>query len=136
MEKIRVLIADDHPTFREGLCRILNDEEDLEVVVMAANGKEAVDLALEMKPDVAIIDVNMPDISGIEAARQIKQACRSISILIISAYDYESYVIESMRAGASGYVLKDMPIYQLLNAIRMVAISNQFSFFRNPGYES
>ena len=122
MEKIRVLIADDHPAFLEGLCRLLNDEEDIEVIAKAADGKEAVTMSIKMNPDVAIVDVAMPGISGIEATRQIKKACPSITVLNISAYDYEAYILASLHAGASGYVLKDLPIRELVGAIRMVRL--------------
>ena len=122
MEIIRVLVADDHPAFREGLCRLLEDEEDLEVVARPADGEETVLLAKELKPDVAIIDVAMPRLNGIEAAKQVKEACPSTAVLIISTYDYESYVLASLRAGAAGYLLKNAPLRELVSAIRMVHI--------------
>ena len=81
MEKIKVLVADDHPAFREGLCRLLEDEADLEVVARTANGQETVSLAKGLKPDVAVIDVAMPGINGIEATKQIKEACPTTTIL-------------------------------------------------------
>ena len=133
MDKISVLIADDHPAFREGLCRLLSDEEDLEIIAMAADGIETVTLATKMKPDVAVIDVAMPGISGIEAARQIKQDCPSTAVLIVSAYDEEAYVLASMRSGASGYVLKDVPIRELVSAIRMVHLGKGVFDLRPAG---
>ena len=120
MDKIRVVVADDHPAFREGLCRFLEDEEDLEVVAKAVNGEEAVRLTKELLPDVAIIDVAMPTLNGIEAAKQIKAACPATAILMVSAFDYESYVLASLRAGAAGYMLKGTPISELISAIRLV----------------
>jgi len=123
MEKIRVLIADDHPAFREGLCQLIEHEEDLECVAKPADGEEAVRLAIELLPDVAIIDIAMPGLNGIEAARQIKAARPAIAILMVSAFGYESYVLASLRAGAAGYLLKNTPLRELTNAIRSVHAS-------------
>lgn len=120
MNTIKVMIADDHPTFLEGLSRILNDEPDMEVVAAAANGEEAINIARQLLPDVAILDIAMPSIDGIEATRRIKEACPSTKILIISAYDYDSYAIASIRAGARGYLLKGAPLSELVNAVRML----------------
>ena len=120
MKKINVLIADDHPAFREGLCRFLEDEEDIEVVAQAKGGEEMISLAERLRPDVAIVDVAMPGLSGIEAAKRIKEACTTTAILMLSAYDYESYVLASLKAGAAGYLLKDTPLFELASAIRMV----------------
>jgi DNA-binding NarL/FixJ family response regulator len=120
MEKIKVLVADKHPIFREGLCRLLEDENDLEAVGKAADGAEAVRLAKELLPDVAIIDVAMPGINGIEAATQIRATSPGTAILMMSAYGYESYMLASLRAGAAGYLLKNIPLRDLINAIRLV----------------
>ncbi len=120
MDKIRIMVADDHPAFREGLCRILADEKDLEVVAKAEDGEETVRLAQELCPDVAIIDVAMPKFNGIEAAKQIKAVCPNTAILIVSAYDYQSYLLASMRAGAAGYLLKSTSLREMINAIRFV----------------
>ena len=120
MEKIRILIADDHPAFREGLCQLLEGEEDLECVAMPEDGEEAVRLAKELRPDVAIIDVAMPKLNGIEATRQIKAAYPAIAILMVSAYGYESYILASLRVGAAGYLLKSASLRELISAIRLV----------------
>jgi two-component system, NarL family, response regulator LiaR len=120
MERIRILVADDHKVLLEGLCRLLKDEEDLEVVGRASDGEEAVKLAKELLPDVAIMDVSMPGINGIEAARQITEACPNTAILMVSAYDYESYVAASLKAGAAGYMLKNAPIDELVSAVRLI----------------
>ena len=120
MEKISVLVADDHPAFREGLCRFLGEEEDLEVIAKPADGEQAVRLAKELLPDVAIIDVAMPKLNGIEAAKQIKAACPNTAILMVSAYSYESYLLASLRAKAAGYILKNASLDELINAVRMV----------------
>ena len=118
IDKIRVLVADDHPSFREGLSRLLMEENDLEVVANAGDGEEAVRLATELLPDVAIIDVAMPKLNGIEATKQIKAACPNTAILIISAYDYEAYVLGAVEAGAKGYLLKNVRVRELVAAIR------------------
>jgi len=120
MEKIRLLIADDHPTFREGLSRLLEEEKDLECVAISADGEEAVKLAKELRPDVAIIDVSMPNLDGIKATEQIKAACPDTAVLMVSAFDYQSYVLASLQAGASGYMSKDRPLHELISAIRLV----------------
>ncbi|MBI2869207.1 MAG: response regulator transcription factor [Chloroflexi bacterium] len=119
-QKIRVMVADDHPALREGLSRLLVDEADFEVVGVAADGEATIKLAVESKPDVLILDIAMPGISGIEAARQIKESCPETAILMITAYDYESYILAALRAGAAGYLLKDTPLRDVINAIRMV----------------
>lgn len=120
MKKIRVLVADDHPTFREGLCHFLEEEEDIEVVAKTADGEETVRLAKELLPDIAIIDVAMPKLNGIEAARQIKAVCPTTAIFMVSAFAYESYLLASVRAGAAGYLLKDAPVSDLISAVRSV----------------
>jgi two-component system, NarL family, response regulator LiaR len=119
LEKIRVIIADDHPAFREGLCRLLADEDELEVVGQAADGEEAVSLTKELKPDVAIIDVTMPRLNGIEAARRIKTESPDTAVLIVSAFNYQNYILASLRAGAAGYLTKDTPIRELVDAVRV-----------------
>jgi DNA-binding NarL/FixJ family response regulator len=120
MGKIKIMIADDHPAFCKGLCRIIEGEDDMEVIAEAADGIKALSLAKELKPDVAIIDVAMPHITGIEAAKQIKEACPGTSILMLSAYDYDSYILASLRAGALGYLLKDALPREIIYAIRLV----------------
>lgn len=118
MEKIKVLIADDHPPFREGLSRLIEEEADMEVIAKAADGEEAVDLSKKLSPDVAIIDVAMPKVNGIEAAKQIKATCPNTNILMVSAYDYESYLLAALQAGASGYLLKSSPLAELISGVR------------------
>ncbi len=120
MEKTRLLIADDHPAFREGLSRLLEEEEDLECVGISADGEEAVRMVEELHPDVAIIDVSMPNLDGIKATEKIKAACPDTAVLIISAFDYQSYILASLKAGASGYMSKDRPLKELISAIRLV----------------
>jgi DNA-binding NarL/FixJ family response regulator len=120
VKKIRILVADDHTLVRDGLCQLLETQEDLEVVGRAEDGEVAVRLAKELLPDVAIIDVVMPKMNGIDAAKQIKKVNPTTAILIVSAHKYRHYVLACMKAGVSGYMLKDTPPGELSNAIRMV----------------
>jgi len=120
LRKIRILIADDHAVVREGTRRILEQEPDMEVVGEAGDGEEAVNLATSLKPDVAIVDVSMPKMDGIEATRRIKAACPSINVLILSAYDDDQFIFSLLEAGAAGYLLKSIRSRELLDAIRAV----------------
>lgn len=120
MKKIRVLLADDHPSFREGLERLLREEADVEVVGQASDGQEAVDMARNLHPDVVILDVSMPKLNGVEATKQIKEACPETSILILSAYDNNPYVLSAIEYGADGYLLKSARYQEVITAIRAV----------------
>jgi NarL family two-component system response regulator LiaR len=120
MGKIRVMIADDHAVVREGTRRMLEQEEDIEVVGEAADGEEAIRLAEELKPDVAIVDIAMPKLDGIEATKQIKERCPSVTVLILSAYDDDQFVFSLLEAGAAGYLLKTVRSGELIDAVRAV----------------
>jgi DNA-binding NarL/FixJ family response regulator len=120
MKKISVVVADDHALFREGLRQLLNREEDLECVAVAQDGEEAITLTKQYMPDVVLIDISMPKVDGIEAAKQIKSACPTTAVLILSAYKHDRYVYTCMQAGVDGYLLKNMPPAELTNAIRLV----------------
>jgi DNA-binding NarL/FixJ family response regulator len=118
---IRVLVADDQSMVRAGFRMLLSQEQDIEVVAEASNGLEAVDKAARFRPTVALMDIRMPELDGLEATRQILAADDTARILILTTFDLDEYVYEALRAGASGFVLKDDPPEQLLAAIRTVA---------------
>ena len=120
MDKIKILIADDHAVVREGTRQILENEQDLKVVAEAGDGEEAVGLATSLKPDIAIIDIAMPKLDGIEATKQIKAYCPSIAVLILTAYDDEQFIFSLLEAGAAGYLLKSVRGRQLVDAVRSV----------------
>ena len=119
-DKLTVLIADDHPLVREALHQALDGERDMEVVAEAGDGAEAVKLASELKPDVAVMDIVMPKLNGIEATRKIKEIAPQIAILILTAYDDDEYVLGLLDAGAAGYLLKSARGCDLAGAIRAV----------------
>jgi DNA-binding NarL/FixJ family response regulator len=121
METIHVLIVDDHPLFRDGLKALLHSAADMVVAGEAASGREAVRLATESKPDVVLMDLQMPDMDGIEATRQIVQACPDVKVLMVTMFDDDPSVFAAMRAGARGYVLKGVKHDQMLRAIRAAA---------------
>jgi len=120
MDKIKILIADDHAVVREGTRTLLEREEDMEVVGEASDGEEAIKLIEELHPDVAILDIAMPKLSGIEVTRRIKPRFPSLAILILTAYDNDEYVFALLEAGAAGYLLKDVHSHEIVEAVRSV----------------
>ncbi len=120
MEKIRIVIADDHDVVREGTRTLLERESDMQVVGEARNGEEAIKLIEKLNPDVVILDISMPKLSGIEVTRQIKPRFPTIAVLILSAYDNDEYVFSSLEAGAAGYLLKDVHSHEIVEAVRSV----------------
>lgn len=118
---IRVLVADDHTLVREGLVKILAESEDIEVVAQAADGLEAVEQAEAMRPSVAVLDISMPKLSGIEAVRRIRAALPDTRILALTVHDEEEYVVHMVKAGVSGYLVKDSAATELVKAVRALA---------------
>ncbi len=118
---IRVLVADDHPVVRQGLCTMLELEDDIEVVARAADGEEAVMMARREHPDITLLDVQMPVLDGIEALRQIRAEDPQARVIVLTTYRNEDYIFPSLRAGARGYLLKDSSREELAGAIRAVA---------------
>jgi DNA-binding NarL/FixJ family response regulator len=121
MKKIRILLADDHVMVRQGFRMILAAQPDMEIVGEAGNGREAVELAEQLHPDVAVMDVAMPDMNGIEATRRLAVSAPRTRVLALSMYKDSVYVREILRAGARGYLLKDAIDRDLLSAVRAVA---------------
>lgn len=124
--KIRVLLADDHRTVRESLRLMLERQADIEVVAEAGNGKQAVQQALALKPDVVVMDIAMPEASGLTATRALRQAASDIKIVMLTRYSDDAYFQELLRAGVSGYVLKQSASSELLQAIRAVAGGGEY----------
>jgi DNA-binding NarL/FixJ family response regulator len=118
---IRVLVADDQSMVRAGFRMLLTGEEDIEVVAEASNGLEAVEKAARFHPTVVLMDIRMPELDGLEATRRILAEDDAARVLILTTFDLEEYIYEALRAGASGFVLKDDPPEQLIAAIRTVA---------------
>jgi DNA-binding NarL/FixJ family response regulator len=118
---IRLLLADDQPLMRTGFRMILEETDDIDIVGEARDGTEAVRLTKELNPDVILMDVRMPGVDGIEATRQIVARDRAARVLILTTFDQDEYAFSALRVGASGFVLKDVPVDELARAIRSVA---------------
>lgn len=117
---VSIILADDHALFREGLKRILNMEEDMEVIAECADGIQVIELCNELNPDIILMDINMPVENGVVATQRIRDLFPDVKVIILSIHDDESYVLETLRLGATGYLLKDMEAGDLVNAIRSV----------------
>src|SRR5437868_6098768 len=126
MEKIRVLLADDHTVVRQGLRALLAAEGDIEVVGEAENGRQAIQLVKKLLPDVAVIDIAMPVLNGLEATRQITRSVPSTKVLILSSYSDDEYVQQLTEAGAAGYLVKQTASNELLKAIREAQRGNAY----------
>jgi DNA-binding NarL/FixJ family response regulator len=122
----RILLADDHRIVREGLRALIEKQPNMEVVAEAENGRTAVELVQKLHPDVIIMDVAMPDLNGIEATRQIIAKALSVKIIALSMHSDRRFVVEMLRAGASGYLLKDCAFEELVHAIRAVVVNRIF----------
>ena len=123
---MKLLLADDHNVLRKGLRRILEEQPDLEVVGEASDGREAVNLNNLLRPDMVVMDIAMPLLNGLEATRQIMQRGNEVNVLILSMYSDENYVVQALRAGARGYLLKDTAEEDLITAVRTVAKGQPF----------
>lgn len=126
MQKLRVVIADDHETVREGIKLILGAEEDLEVVGEAGDGYMAIAEAERLRPDVVVMDVSMPKLNGLKATQKLKECCPEVNVLALTRHKDDGYLQQLLRAGASGYVLKQSPPQELLHAIRAVAAGGKY----------
>jgi two-component system response regulator NreC len=124
--KTRLLICDDHPVVREGVKVTLSHEPTIEIVGEAGNGREAVAETKRVRPDIVLMDMSMPELNGLEATMQIKEFNSDIKVLIMTMYDDEEVVMRCLAAGASGYILKDTPLSQLIYAIRMVRKGHEY----------
>ena len=116
---IRVLVADDQYLIREGIASLLELEDALEVVGMAADGKDATEKALELKPDIILMDVRMPELNGIEATAKIRKALPMCQVVMLTTFDDEEYIVQALLAGACGYLLKDIPPQDLVQAVKL-----------------
>jgi two-component system response regulator NreC len=125
---IRVLLAEDHSVVREGLRLLLNAQPDIQVVSEATTGREAVVLAREGCPDVAVLDISMPDLDGIQAASRIRTECPETQVLILTMHESDAYFFRALEAGAAGYVLKKAASEDLINAVRAVAGGEAFFY--------
>jgi len=119
--KIRVMITDDHPVVREGLSAMLSREKDIEVVAEAANGNEAIVKARDLKPDIVLMDLRMPEVDGVEAMRRIRTENPDIKFIVLTTYDNDEYIFQGIEAGARAYLLKDSPREEMFKAIRVVS---------------
>src|SRR5580698_4660554 len=126
MKKISILLADDHTIMRKGLSSLLSSEQDIDVVGEADNGRQTVQLAKELKPDVVVMDVAMPQLNGLEATRQIIKEKNSTKVLILSSYSDDELIQQLTEAGATGYLIKQTATNDLINAIREVHRGNDF----------
>jgi two-component system response regulator NreC len=122
---IRILLADDHTILRAGLKMMLNAQPDMEVVGEAQDGRQALQEAQRLQPDIILMDITMPDMNGIEATKQLKKILPDVKVLILTMHEHEEYVFQALRAGASGYMLKEAADTDLISALRIIQ-SGQF----------
>src|SRR5579864_7738239 len=126
MSKLRILLGDDHTLVRHGIRKILEERPDWAVIAEAADGRDAVRLAASLEPDVAVVDIGMPLLNGIEATRQIVKCHPDVRVLILSMHADEPYIIQALKAGARGYLLKDSADTELIRAISAIAAGKSF----------
>jgi DNA-binding NarL/FixJ family response regulator len=126
MEKINIVLADDHILVRKGIKAMLESEEDLNVVGEAGDGKEALEVARTLHPDILVLDIRMPEMTGIEAASQLSEVSPATKALILSMHDSEEYVLQSLDAGAYGYLLKDTDKTEFVKALKQIHAGNKY----------
>jgi two-component system response regulator NreC len=131
--KIRILLADDHTILRAGLKMMLNAQPDMEVIGEAQDGRQALHEAQRLQPDVILMDITMPDMNGIEATKQIKRVQPEIKVLVLTMHEHDEYIFQALRAGASGYMLKEAADTELITALHVVQ-SGQF--YLSPAAQS
>jgi len=125
MKTIRILLADDHTILRAGLKMMLNAQPDMEVIGEAQDGRQAIQEAQKLQPDIILMDITMPDMNGIEATRQIKKLMPEVKVLMLTMHEHDEYVFQALRAGASGYMLKEAADTELITALHVIQ-SGQF----------
>ncbi len=126
MSKLRIMLAEDHATVREGLRMIIGAQADMEVVGEAADGRAAIERAQELLPDIIVMDVSMPELNGLKATVKLKQCCPQVKVLALTRHTDDGYLQQLLRAGASGYVLKQSAATELIHAIRAVASGGKY----------
>ncbi|MFQ5965814.1 MAG: response regulator [Candidatus Scalinduaceae bacterium] len=126
MSKTSVLLADDHPIVRKGIKALLDVQDDINVIGEAKDGREAIEKAKQMVPDLVIIDIMMPDLNGIEALREIKRAIPETKVLVLTMYDDEDFINQTLQSGASGYLLKESAVSDLISAIEAIMKGDTF----------
>lgn len=124
MSKISVMLVDDHPLFRQGLRRVLESQEDLEVIMEVSDGEEALRLTKQLTPDVVIMDINLPHMNGLQVTRELKQVVPEVAVIMLTAYHDDEQIFHSVRAGAAAYFPKDITPRRLVEAIRQVGRGN------------
>lgn len=118
---IRVVVADDHPIVRQGVVALLEDEPDIEVVAEVADGRAALSAVLAEEPDVVLMDLRMPEMDGVEATRAVRERRPDVAVLVVTTYDTDEAIVRAVEAGAAGYMLKDSPTEELVDAVRRAA---------------
>jgi len=131
--RIRILLADDHTILRAGLRMMLNAQPDMEVIGEAQDGKQAINATMHLQPDIVLMDITMPDMGGIEATRQIKRIAPEVKVLVLTMHENDEYVFQALRAGASGYILKEAADTELITALHVLR-SGQF--YLSPSAQS
>lgn len=131
--RIRILLADDHTILRAGLRMMLNAQPDMEVIGEAQDGRQAINTTMSLQPDIVLMDITMPDMNGIEATKQIKRVAPEVKVLVLTMHENDEYVFQALRAGASGYILKEAADTELITALHVLR-SGQF--YLSPSAQS